>query len=116
MTEISDFLKTILKILGISLAMLIGLNLKINLLYVLFGAYFLAVVLFAIDSRLSIALGLGWLVVTAVVLVFKLQAIAETFAVYAYLFFAIGVIKAVIEHLLDSRHSEEHKRRRMTNT
>ena len=74
-----------------------------TLVPMLFLGFFVASLLFGVDSRFPIAAGLGLIVLVAVIMAFNIVSIsAEAVAVYAYYFLVIGVVLQLIRHIRKS--------------
>ncbi len=73
--------------------------------------WIIAVWLFSFEGRVSVGVGLGFLVLCPFLLIFKAEFIAENAAVWAYMFLLMGVIQEVIEF-----RKEEHGLNRSGNT
>lgn len=56
----------------------------------------LAVWLHGFEGRISVGICLGFLAVCPFLLIFDAQAVAEKFAVWAYMFLVVGVVQQVI--------------------
>ncbi|MEA2020148.1 MAG: hypothetical protein U9M98_00255 [Patescibacteria group bacterium] len=53
--------------------------------------------LFSFEGRVSVGVGLGFLVLCPFLLIFKADFIAEKAAVWAYMFLLVGVVHEIIE-------------------
>ena len=98
--EFSDQKKFRLK-LGLSLAIIVAAFVaKQNFDFTFFGTliliYFGISIIWKLSSRIAAGLALFFLASCPVLLIFKNEALAETFAVYAYYFLVITVIDEII--------------------
>jgi hypothetical protein len=82
---------------------------KAGLINALFWVFFLACLLFRLDGRISLVLGLASLVICPFLLIFKKEADAEVIAVYAYYFLVIGTILSLIEYVREERKKKQKK-------
>jgi hypothetical protein len=56
----------------------------------------LAVWLYGFEGRISVGICLGFLAICPFLLIFDAQAVAEKFAVWAYMFLVVGVVQQII--------------------
>lgn len=67
------------------------------------GLWILSLWLYEYEGRISIGMGLGFLILCPFLLIFKAEAVAEKAAIWAYVFLVVGVIQQIVEY----RRSEE---------
>jgi len=67
------------------------------------GLWVLSIWLYEYEGRVSIGMGLGFLILCPLLLIFDADAIAEKVAIWAYMFLVVGVIQQIVEY----RRSEE---------
>lgn len=63
----------------------------------LVGLWILVVRLYEYEGRISIGIGMGFLIVCPFLLIFKVDAIAEKAAIWAFMFLLVGVGRQVTE-------------------
>lgn len=95
---------------------LFKLYMSMSLEGIFFLLFILALFIWKLDSRVSISFGLVALICCPILLILSNQQImltgeywAEKFAVYAYYFLVIGVIKQVVEYIMDNRKKRNRK-------
>jgi hypothetical protein len=67
-------------------------------------AYIPIALIFKLKSQISFTLALFFLILIPVLMVFKQEALAETYAVFCFYFLALGVIMAAVELRTSSRN------------
>ncbi len=61
------------------------------------GLWILSLWLYEYEGRVSIGMGLGFLVLCPFLLIFKAEAVAEKAALWAYMFLAVGAVRQLID-------------------
>lgn len=67
------------------------------IILLLTGLWVLSVWLYEYDGRVSVGMGLGFLILCPFLLVFKAEAVAEKAAIWTYVFLVAGVIQQLID-------------------
>ena len=67
------------------------------IILVLIFLWVLVVWLYGYEGRVSVGMGLGFLILCPLLLIFDVDAIAEKTAIWAYMFLVVGVIQQIIE-------------------
>lgn len=92
-----EWFKIGLSVLWLAVTIFIGINYAFSFVEMLILAYFGLSLIWKLDSRIAASLALFFLVATPILLMLKNDALAETFAIYAYYFLVITVIRLVFE-------------------
>ncbi len=87
-----------LAILGISVDIFIFDSTSDLVILFLTGLWVLSVWLYEYEGRISIGMGLGFLILCPLLLIFNVDAVAEKVAIWAYIFLVVGVGQQIIEY------------------
>ena len=101
-------LKAVLSLLVVIGAFIAKQNFDFTFAGALILIYFGLSLIWRLSGRISASLALFFLIATPILLMFKNDALAETFAIYAYYFLVITVIRLVFE-LKNSPKIEEKR-------
>lgn len=96
------------------------LYLSLSLESIFFLLFIIVLFIWKLDSRVSISFGLAALICCPILLILSNQQImltgeywAEKFAVWAYYFLCIGVVKQIIEYIQDNRKKRNQEIERL---
>ncbi len=82
---------------------------------IVFAFYFLAALIYRIDTRYPVLAAIGSLVLAAILLAQHNEALANKVAIYAYYFLVVGVLLILAEYLREGKEEEFVPRRELKN-
>jgi len=98
----SNHLQTLILAVAVLITLLSSLpyfNLILNEQIVLLLFFFVLVWMFRVPFRYIFAVCLALIVFSVVLLLFSQEGLAERFGNYAYLFFFVGLLHMIVEHI-----------------
>ncbi len=82
---------------------------------IVFAFYFLAALIYRIDTRYPVLAAIGSLVLAAILLAQHNEALANKVAIYAYYFLVVGVLLILVEYVREGKEEEFVPQRELKN-